>query len=455
MEDSRLDAVARLAAKLASRRTMVQGVGIVGIGATLGALAPDLADVDAKKNKKKRRRKKRRKKRNQQQENPPPQGAAFPFPRSLTYGGSSIKPNQVSQEQLNTDVIAAYERWKKNYLVDEGGGVYRVAFGKSGGNYAATVSEGLGFGMMIVATMAGYEAQAQSIVDGLWQFRLAHPSKIDSRLMDWKVPDGGGNDSAFDGDADIAYGLLLAEGQWGNGGAVNYETAFNDTAAGILASTIGPQSRLPMLGDWVNPNGSPQNQNTPRTSDFMPGHFRAFGRASGNAVWNDVIAACQSVVTSLQANYSPVTGLLPDFATGGVQNPVPAYPGFLEGQNDGNYNYNAGRDPWRLATDALLNGNAASAAQAGKIANWVNTATGGNPQSIAAGYTLDGTPLANYFTTFFAAPIGVAAMTDPALQAWLNAIYAAVQGVSEDYYEDTVTLLCLLVMTGNFWDPTS
>ena len=38
------------------------------------------------------------------------------------------------------------------------------------------------------------------------------------------------------------------------------------------------------------------------------------------------------------------------------------------------------------------------------------------------------------------------------LEAW------CIQGVAdrpEDYYEDSVTLLCLLVMTGNWWDPAA
>jgi hypothetical protein len=46
--------------------------------------------------------------------------------------------------------------------------------------------------------------------------------------------------------------------------------------------------------------------------------------------------------------------------------------------------------------------------------------------------------------------LGVAAMTVPSQQQWLNAIYEAVYRAHEDYYEDSVTLLCLLVMTGNY-----
>jgi hypothetical protein len=47
----------------------------------------------------------------------------------------------------------------------------------------------------------------------------------------------------------------------------------------------------------------------------------------------------------------------------------------------------------------------------------------------------------------------VAAMTMDSGQAWLNAIFDVVANRTEDYYEDSVTLLCLLVMTGNWWDP--
>ena len=191
----------------------------------------------------------------------------------------------------------------------------------------------------------------------------------------------------------------------------------------------------------------------------MPGHFRAFARVTGNGVWDAVAAASQDVVAALQASYSPATGLLPDFVepvSPTDHSPRPASAGFLEGPRDGSYGYNAGRDPWRLGVDALLNGNATSAAQVRKISRWAAAATGGDPAAFRAGYGLDGTPLANsdYFTTFFVAPLGVAAMNDADAQDWLDAVYAAVYDVREDYYEDSVTLLCLLAMTGNFWDPT-
>ena len=386
----------------------------------------------------------------------------YPFPQHLTYAPGTIRPNHHGQAEQDADVRGYYDQWKASYLVaagsdPEGHTLYRVSFGSS--DPGRTVSEGQGYGMVIVALMAGHDPDAQDLFDGLWYFVLAHPSSVDSRLMAWQVPeDPGGSSSAFDGDADIAYGLLLADAQWDHSGAIDYQAAARQVIAGILESTIGPDSRLPMLGDWVDPTGVEYNQYTPRSSDFMPAHFRAYGRATGNPTWNEVVGRTQAAISSLQAGYSPGTGLLPDFIvpmSDTDPTPQPAPPDFLEGPYDGSYYYNAGRDPWRLGTDALLNADPVSLTQTRAIALWAEATAGGDPANINAGYELDGTPIptGGYFTIFFAAPLGVAAMTVPAQQAWLNSLYDAVRTTHEDYYEDSVTLLCLLVMTGNYWQP--
>ena len=392
----------------------------------------------------------------------------YPFPQHVAYAPGTIRPNRRTQAQLDDDVRAAYSRWKSYYLApagaeSDGTPRYRVRF--STAPSSKTVSEGQGYGMMIVALMAGADPDARKYFDGLWHFFNDHRSAGDRRLMDWTVPadehDDGDNNSAFDGDADIAFGLLLADRQWGSSGKIAYRREAEDVIAGILAAEIGPQSRLPMLGDWVTSGGDPKyNQYTPRPSDFMPDHFRAFARATGNSVWLQVATACQNAAVSLQNSYAPATGLLPDFAvplstTNHTLQPAP--PNFLENPTDGDYSYNAGRVPWRFATDALLTSDSISATVARRITRWARAAAAGNPQNIKPGYRLDGTPIppGDYFTIFFAAPIGVAAMTAPEQQAWLNAIYDAVRAAHEGYYEDTVTLLCLLVMTANGWDPTN
>jgi len=388
----------------------------------------------------------------------PASASGRPFPQHVAYARGTIRPRSFTQAEQDQHVRDFYDRWKaafvKEATVDGAAGFYRIGFGSS--NPARTVSEGQGYGMVVVALMAGHDPEAQAIFDGLWRFARAYPSAIDPDLMGWQVPVvPGSNDSAFDGDADIAYGLLLADRQWGSDGAVDYAGDARRVIKAILRSTIGPKSRLPMLGDWTRPDGDPHNQYTPRSSDFMIGHFRAYRAATKDRAWAKVVTACQSVIASLQRRHSPRTGLLPDFIVGAASLPEPAPPGFLEGARDGQYGWNAVRDPWRLGTDALLSGDRLSLAQTRKMARWIAAATAGDPQRIRPGYQLDGTPIPgdSYFTTAFAAPFGVAAMTDPSLQGFLDATYAAVHDRHEDYYPDSLTLMSLLVMTGNWWDP--
>ncbi len=386
-----------------------------------------------------------------------PRGSiARPFPQHVTYAPNSILPDHRTREQLDDDLRAYYDYWKENYLAEAGMNgdsitMYRVVLGKDEPTRSTTVSEGQGYGMMIVPIMAGYDPDAQIIFDGLWAFVKAHPSEIDPRLMDWNVPLEEGNASAFDGDADIALGLLLADAQWGSDGRVNYKAEADTMIAGILESTIGPESHLPMLGDWVNVGEPQYNQFTPRSSDFMLVNFRAFANASKDPVWEDVVLQSQNVMTGIQEQYSSVSGLMPDF----IVNGVPAPANFLEKETDGAYNYNAGRIPWRVGADALLYDDAVSRSIVQNISHWIEASTNGDPLSIRAGYQLSGQPLPNsdYFTTFFVAPMGVAAMSDPAQQAWLNAIYDSVYNNHIDYYEDSVDLLCMMVMSGNFWSP--
>lgn len=393
----------------------------------------------------------------------PAAGESRPFPQHFTYAPDSILPNHRTQTQLDDDARAFYDYWKETYLIEagqtaDGNPLYRVAFGKAAPNKADTVSEGQGYGMMITSYMAGYDPDARMIFDGLWDFARAHPSERDPRLMDWKVPERtSGNNSAFDGDADIAYGLLLADAQWGSLGRVNYKAEAQKLISAILESTIGPESRMPMLGDWTDPNGTGYNQYTPRSSDFMLASFRAYAKATGNPAWDEVIAKSQEAMVAIQENYSTETGLMPDFIVmrGKDRLPEPSPPQFLEGPHDGHYFYNAGRVPWRVGVDALLSDDPTSRAIAQKISLWAEQTTDGLPTNFRAGYDLQGNSLPgrDYFTSFFVSPLGVAAMSNAAQQSWLNAVYDSVYMQHEDYYEDSVTLFCLLIMSGNAWTP--
>ena len=113
--------------------------------------------------------------------------AAYPFPQHISYAAGTISPNHRSQSQLDDDVRAFYDYWKSSFLVSAGtssGGnpMYRVTFGS--GNPGSTVSEGQGFGMMIVAIMAGYDPLAKVY----FFHKFPQPVEIDFGPVDRSPP---------------------------------------------------------------------------------------------------------------------------------------------------------------------------------------------------------------------------------------------------------------------------
>ncbi len=393
-------------------------------------------------------------------------GPSRPFPQHLSYGSGVLMPNRYPREWMDDDVRDFYDHWKAAYLVQAGEDaaghlLYRVAMASPGQEESGTtVSEGQGYGMIIVVQMAGYDPDARLIFDGLWRFAQAHPSHIDPSLMAWRVseddPHDDDNDSAFDGDADMAYALLMADRQWGSDGEVDYAEDVGYLIDSIYESTIGPHSRLPLLGDWVDYDGDEYNEYTNRTSDFMLANFQAFYRFTGEWKWRSVANRSRNTAIRIQRNYSRRSGLLPDFivpVSSGSHRQKPAPEGFLE-EHDGDYYYNACRVPLRIGLDALLNHDRRSRAIVRKLSRWAENRHE-SPYDLRAGYRLNGKPLpgSDYLSTAFVAPLSVAAMLTQGQQQWLNDIYDAVNREHQGYYEDSLTLLSLLVMTGNFWDP--
>ena len=374
-----------------------------------------------------------------------------PFPAGVL----SPSGTAAAHDQATADF---YDAWKSKYLkAGCKSGEYRVKSSPSTSAY--TVSEAHGYGMIFAVVMAGHDPDARTIFDGLVAYRDGHPSGIDSGLMAWaqdaSCADVEGNDAATDGDLDIAYALLLADRQWGSSGAVNYLQKGKATIASILASEIHPQNSI-LVGDWAGSSDS--HYDGTRPSDFAPGHFKAFQKASGVARWSLVVDKTYSTIGYLQSQYAATTGLLPDFAVNApTATPQPAPAQWLEGDDDGHYSWNACRTPWRIATDFVVSGEPRSQAAIRKLNAWIRTKTGGNPRSIRDGYDLSGNALGTGEELAFIAPFGVAAMVEAesgSNQAWLDALWTDVAGRSTtDYYADSIKLMAMLVMGGNWWAP--
>jgi hypothetical protein len=160
-----------------------------------------------------------------------------------------------------------------------------------------------------------------------------------------------------------------------------------------------------------------------------------------------------ALIAQMQTSSSPQTGLLPDFIINTTTTPKPAAANFLEGKADGEYGYNSCRVPWRIGTDYIVShdGRAKTALQ--KINTWIMSATSNNPSKIMDGYKLDGSKGSGQTGTSgaFSSPFAVAAMIGNN-QAWLDGLWTS-RGINEDYYSDSITMLSMIVLSGNWWAP--
>lgn len=393
----------------------------------------------------------------------------YPFPTHNNYVSGVIKP-AVAPDVMDSKVELLYTQWKQAYLTTRQGHPDQsyISYNQDGTSYpsnAVSVSEGHGYGMMIVAYMAGYDVDAQTIFDNLFRFYQAFPSVITAPLMGWQQvelengeivynPDGG-DDSATDGDLDIAFALLLADKQWGSNGSIDYLSRAREMMTGILAGDVNSQVNTLKLGDWVE-NYDTKFGKATRPSDFMLNHLRNFSAASGDPAWNAVLDKTYEIINALFVDFSPQTGLLPDFSEFVGNFYIPARASFLERPIDGDYSWNACRTPWRIALDYILSGDTRALNQLTAVNSWIQTATGGSPSNIRSGYKLNGTALVNYGNLAFSTPFAVSAMISADNQTWLNSLWTFTSNKptsGANYFDNSLRVLCLIAVSGNWWTP--
>jgi endo-1,4-beta-D-glucanase Y len=398
-----------------------------------------------------------------------------PFPQHVGYPGCSdcIHPT-VDQAMMDADIKAAYDSWKKLLKTVPMGDVaneYVVSAGAAGningwpaGVGPITQSEGHGYGMMILALMAGYDPMAKMYFDSMNRVRKAFPSREDPRLMSWVVPKNGSKavkpqPPATDGDMDMAYALLLAYDQWGDE-TNNHYLADAKTIIGAMETvfiTKGPATSkyYPRLniGDHDHLNsGAPENKpDMTRPSDFMVDHMRAFGRASGHSIWMDVENGSLSILQSVR---DQTTGLVPDFVV--ADPPVPSKTGTAdEAVCYECYSFNSCRVPWRQTVAIVQYGVAGSRDVAGKMVAWARGKYKDDPTTMGSDFSLAGVPKGTGDSAF-TSPMVAAAVTDPKAQGWLDKGwgYMKQQG-GKGYYGGSITLMAMLAVSGNWWIPSA
>lgn len=386
-----------------------------------------------------------------------------PYPQAVNFSGC-IKPNNVTQAQMNTAIQNFYNSYKSKYLKqcpDASDQYYMYAEGNPSSSSDATVSEQHGYAMITMALMAGYDANAKTYFDGMYKLYSRLRSPTNNNFMSWKIKKNGnvmtgGEGSATDGDFDIAYSLILAHYQWGGGPAGTSVTYLNEAIRMINAfkgnrGVVGASTFRTLLGDDFS------NQLNTRSSDWMIDHMSAWKNVTNDGFWTNVENEVYNCIDDLTGAGKPgaSTGLVPDFAK---QDPaVPDAAGGGTGEDNADkYGWNGCRYPWRIAMGYQHYSSAKAKAAITKLLDWATgTPTNGDPQNFNGGYQLNGTKIGNDPGELaFVAPITLAATVDSKYQSFLNKGWGELTTLSGgDSYNDAIGLLCMLSISGNWWIP--
>lgn len=349
----------------------------------------------------------------------------FPFPQNVDYGnGIEVSDKATAATQLKSAF--------NYYLTDK----Y-----KESGNYAAIekdhgsntfVSEGIGYGMLMMVYFSDNTTSYQDQFDKLWAFYKAGSN--DHGLMNWSFgglnPYNNNANAATDAEMDVAAALIMAAYQFG-------DDKYLDEAKTLLGNVKKyefEENGLHKPGDAWNDKKNP--------SYIAPAYYRLFAAVdTDNATfWN---------TTAMDANYALLEANSAEYSTGLFDNWSNASGKGL----DSYYGYDAARTPWRLAQDFYWFGETKAQTMLSKLGTWVS---GYAASDMKGTIERSGSPMWNDHNSTFVATLMTSLVTDASRQTKLDEYWSEVASLGDEaYFEQSMKILCGLLVTGNMPNLTA
>jgi hypothetical protein len=380
--------------------------------------------------------------------------------------------NFYSQANLNLELLSFYNDWKARYLrlVESSFPLKEYLFyalDQPTNNNAVTVSEAMGYGMVIFPLMSKFDPTAKIHFTWLYNYIKSYPSIYNRNLMAWQqVKDSNGNivnadpetSSATDGDMDIAYGLLLAHKIWGKTNKINYKSEAIKRIDALMESCINKNDYILTLGDWVKGIKVNNFKYVTRSSDFLIYHIREFIKFDIKNIndWQLVLDRINSIIVEQMKKQSKNNGLMPDFFIKDENNYIAPKFKVLESIHDGDYYFNSCRIPWRYSMDIILNKTPVTE-QLHTLNIWIKRETSSDPENIKSGYYIangnPGSPFGPSNDLSFIAPFLVSSLIEKGHGDWSIHLWNTI--VSKPitqctFHENTLKLLAMIAATGNW-----
>lgn len=357
----------------------------------------------------------------------------FPFPQISDYDGHATLLS--NKKQASEDLRAAFAYWLKEMYADLDG-VAAVRFNPGSDT---CVSEGIGYGMLMMVYFSDNTTSYQTQFDKLWEYYKKFMNG--NGLMNWKtristlkvMSDGSG--AALDGDIDVAAALVMAYHQFGD---EKYLKEAKTLIQNIKKYEFEEEG-LHLPGDsWGEGGYSRKNPGY-----FDPAYMPIFAAVDVDHAEFWSTKAYDANVKLLEAAAKEVpTGLIDDWTDRNGK-----------GEDD-LWNYDATRIPWRNAKAVCWYGDERVAAVIANMAAFVSKIEAKN---LSGKYTRStGETTGDRHNSAFLSSLMSSLVVNPAYQSRLDEYWVeAVSLGDENYFNQSLKILNGLLVSGNMPDLTT
>ena len=360
----------------------------------------------------------------------------FPYPQEHGYEhAKTIATNWNCAGQTASSMLKAhFVTYMKDYY-EEQGDLGRIKFDEK----QYTVSEGIGYGMIMCVYFSDNTTSYQSQFDKLYNY---YKKYLDGNgVMHWKIEGFGGTPGtggATDADEDVAFALAMAYYQFG-------DSKYKDEAAKVIANMRKSEfssNGMHKLGDqwdnWKNP------------SYVSPAAYEIFKEfdAGQSSFWESAI---KTNYTLLLKNRHSSTGI----PSGWADNSSYAAVVGNNGKNFAGFDYDAARAPWRWAWSYAWYGHSEAKDLTEKLATWVNAQNFGKLyMNMKQDGTLDKNSKPCQDSDCKAngssiGPLSSVLIANSSYQDKLNTNFQALMNQEPGYFHSSLRLLSGLLMSGN------
>ncbi|MBR2271284.1 MAG: hypothetical protein IJ912_02905 [Fibrobacter sp.] len=360
----------------------------------------------------------------------------FPYPQAHGYDHTStIATNwdcagNTASSMLKKQFITYLQKY-----YEESGDLARIKFD----NANETVSEGIGYAMILCVYFSDNTTSYQRHFDKLWNYYKKNMNG--NGIMNWKISGFGGaigTGGATDAEEDVAFALAMAYYQFG-------DSKYKNDAATLIANMRKSEfssNGMHKLGD--------QWDNYKNPSYVSPAAYEIFKEfdAGQSSFWDSAIKVNYEL---LLKNRNSSTGIPSGWADNSSYQPIVGNNGY----NFAGYDYDAVRAPWRWAWSYAWYGHSQAKDLSSKLASWVSkTVTGKLYINMNTDGTanMNGAPCTTNGCKANGSSIGSLSsvlMVDSSYQQRLNENYGALMSQQDGYFHSNLRLLTGLLMSGN------